>query len=166
MNYNKNQGFWVLYTHPLMYNTIVLIWTQLHTEEGWLELPGFPNRQNQVTSNKWKGGTNPKSVSPQSLYSTQPSGIWRHPWGDSMKELISFGSSQNIFKISGIKHFQSTRCLFNFWKINFYEAALRSSLCLLMPDYILEKVEAWWQKKKIHFLKVKRKNKILTGLNW
>lgn len=85
--------------------------------------------------------------------------------GDSMKELISFGSSQNIFKISGIKHFQSTRYLFNFEKSIFMKLLWEAVLCLLMPDYILEKVEAWWQKKNT-FLKVKKKNKILTGLNW
>lgn len=72
-----------------------------------------------------------------------------------MKELISFGSSQNIFKISGIKHFQSTRCLFNFEKSNFYEAALRSSFVFVNAckkveaNFLAQQVET--EKKKALF---------------
>lgn len=40
-----------------------------------------------------------------------------------------------------MKHFQTTRCLYNFEKkINFMEL-LQVVSCLLMPGYILEKVK-------------------------
>lgn len=39
-----------------------------------------------------------------------------------------------------MKHFQTTRCLYNFEKINFMEL-LQVVSCLLMPGYIREKVK-------------------------
>lgn len=96
-----------------------------------------------------------KSASPQSLCSTRPSGIWRHPQGDSMKELISFGCSQNIFKIPGIKHFQSTRYLFNFEKSMSMKLLWEVVLCLLMPSDILEKAEANFRPQQVETEKKK-----------
>lgn len=71
---------------------------------------------------KWQGwGVNP-SLSPSRACALHNTVAYDdiHK-GEGMKELIPFGNSQNIFEISGIKHFQPTRCLFNFEKSIFME---------------------------------------------
>ena len=79
-----------------------------------------------------------------------------------MKELISFGCSQNIFKIPGIKHFQSTRCLFNFEKSMSMKLLWEVVLCLLMPSDSLEKAEANFRPQQVET----EKKKALFSNTW